>query len=275
MARYPLVDPSTVVLTEPAAGRLLLARDSLAAAETSFYRGRRNLVNSYPMKTRDITTAEIEGLYDTHLGTEPWRYKSRFDSSGSTLKTGSYGSTTGEFWMQEWGTTPSDTYPQIRTVGIFSGAPTSFLYDTDRGASWVDLIVRYGYNNGFDRRGSSTRYSYTTGAGDGASTTYYDAYEGFGELPVAYNGRGGLSGFEAHMLKLVGDAWEGTVRSAFSEYRDALDAYRGGVGSGPPGLTFTPTSTVHAWSGFTGTSGGYNRPGQLNPAIVHETRGRS
>ena len=274
MARYPVVNTATIVLTNASAGPLLRAIETLQGAEEEFYRERRNLVNSYAMKTRDITTTEIEALYDQHLGNEPWRYRSRFQSSGSTLKTGSYGNTGGGFfgteshteqWVTDWGNTPTDgTYPLTRN--------NAFLFDEERGAAWVDLIVKHGYNDGFRRRGSSTTQSVTSGAGDGASTTYYQVYQGFGVEPVAYNGRGGLSGFEAHMLKLVGDAYEDTVRGAINSYNGSLNSYRGTNGT-PTEATFSGTSVAQPWSGFTGTAGGYNRPNELVADLVRETRG--
>jgi hypothetical protein len=281
MARYPLVSTATIVLTNPAAGPLLTAREALENAETSFYRSRRNLVNSYPMKTRDITTEEIESLYDTYLGAEPWRYRNRFNNSNSTLKTGSYGNTGDgfftsethrEFYVEPWGDTPTGTYP-ITVGGGFSGS-SAFLYDGERGAAWVDLIVQYGYNNGFSRRGGTRTGSQTSGAGDGATTTVYTVYEGFGELPVAYNGRGGLSDFEAHMLKLVGDAYEDEVRSALNNYTNSLNSYQGSNGS-PTEAGFDSNNVAQPWEGFTGVEGAYNRPERLNADLVRETRGTS
>lgn len=282
MARYPVVNTATLVLTSPSAGPLLRAIETLQGAEDEFYRERRNLVNSYPMKTRDITASEIEALYDQHLGNEPWRYRSRFDASGSTLKTGSYGNTGGgffsqeshtELWITAWGDTPtSATYPTTRGAGIFDGGGEHFLFDEERGAAWVDLIVKHGYNDGFTRRGSSTSRSITSGAGDGASTTVYQVYEGFGVEPVAYNGRGGLSGFEAHMLKLVGDAYEDTVRGAINSYNGNLNSYQGANGT-PTQAAFSGNSVAQPWSGFTGTAGGYNRPNELVADLVRETRG--
>jgi hypothetical protein len=274
MARYPLVNPATIVLTNPSAGGLLTAITAVQDAEDRFYRERRNLVNSYPMKTRDISASEIEALYDAHLGNEPWRYRNRFNNSGSTLRTGTYGNSGGGFlggsshaehWVDNWGDTPaSGTYPEIRN--------NAFLFDEERGAAWVDLIVKFGYNNGFSRRGSSRTSSVTSGAGDGASTTYYTIYEGFGVEPIAYNGRGGLSGFEAHMLKLVGDAYEDTVRSALNSYSGNLNDYQNGNGS-PVQAGFDSNSVAQPWEGFTGTAGGYNRPNELVADLVRETRG--
>lgn len=262
MARYPVVNTATLVLTNPSAGPLLRAVETLQSAEDEFYRDRRNLVNSYPMKKKDITTSEIEKLYDTHLGNEPWRYKDRFDASGSALRTGDYDDT--EHWVQPWGTTPSGSYPETR-----EGA---FLFDDKRGAAWVDLIVKYGYNNGFDRKGGEGSSSYEVRDGESTNYVSFPVYEGFGVEPVAYNGRGGLSGFEAHMLKLVGDAYEATVRSSIRGYRDSLESYQGSNGS-PVGETFVPNNPSNPWEGFTGTAGGYNRPGELNAALVRETRG--
>lgn len=274
MARYPVVNAATLVLTNPSTGPLLTAVQTLQAAEDEFYRDRRNLVNSYPMKTRDITTAEIEALYDENLGNEPWRYRSRFEASGSTLRTGSYDNTGdgfstaashAEHWVQSWGETPiSATYPETRN--------NAFLFDEERGAAWVDLIVKFGYNNGFTRKGSSTTASITSGAGDGASTTYYTVYQGFDVEPIAYNGRGGLSGFEAHMLKLVGDAYEDTVRSALNSYNNNLNNYRNSNGSTTE-AGFNSNSASQPWSGFTGPAGGYNRPNELVADLVRETRG--
>lgn len=262
MARYPVVSTATIVLTNPNAGGLLAAITTLQAAENQFYRERRNLVNSYPMKTQDISTSDIEALYDQHLGSEPWHYKDRFDASGSTLKSGAYEASS--FWVDDWGTTPvSSSYPETRN--------NEFLFDPQRGAAWVDLIGRYGYTNGFTRTGGSRTASVTSGAGDGASTTYYPVYAGFGVIPIAYNGRNGLSGFEAHMLKLVGDAYEDTVRTALRDYRGRLNDYQNSNGSTT--ATFTPTSAVQPWSGFTGTTGGYNRPDELVAELVRETRG--
>lgn len=264
MARYPLVSTATIVLTNSAAGSLLTAREALENAENSFYRSRRDLVNSYPMKSRDITTSEIESLYDAHLGNEPWRYRNRFNNSGSTLKTGTYSGDINEFYVEAWGAAPTGGYPD--TEGDV------FLYDGERGAAWVDLIVQYGYNKGFSRSGDTRRASRTSGAGDGQTTTYYTVFEGFGELPLAYNGRGGLSDFEAHMLKLVGDAYEDEVGSALNSYTSSLDSYQGSNGS-PTEAAFDSNNGTQTWNGFTGVEGGYNRPERLNADLVRETRG--
>jgi hypothetical protein len=279
MARYPVISTGTLVLTNAATGPLLLAIEELQAAETEFYNGRRDLVNSYPMKRSDITRAQIEQLYDTHLGSEPWRYATRFSNSGSTLKTGTYGNAGGgifnsssqeEFYIEPWGGTPTGAYPTT-VGGGFSGSE-AFLYDSERGAAWVDLIVKHGYTNGFTRKGGTRSVSITSGAGDGSSTSYATAYEGFGEEPLAYNGRGGLSDFEAHMLKLVGDAYEATVRPALNSYQSCLSSYQGSNGS-PTEAVFTPSAGGQQWSGYMGSTGGYNRPGELNAELVRETRG--
>lgn len=269
------------MLTNAASGPLLLAIDELEAAETEFYNNRRNLVNSYPMKRSDITRAQIEELYDTHLGNEPWRYAARFTNSGSTLKTGSYDDGGGgifnqsaqeEFYVDAWGPTPTGAYPIVIGNSFGSTDNSAFLFDQERGAAWVDLIVKHGYTNGFSRRGGTRSVAITSGAGDGASTSYATVYEGFGVEPVAYNGRGGLSDFEAHMLKLVGDAYEDTVRSALSTYQSRLSAYQGANGS-PTDAVFTPSPGGQQWGGYSGSTGGYNRPGELNAELVRETRG--
>jgi len=263
MARYPVVSPATLILTNPGTGPLLTAIQELQQAENNFYNGRRNLVNSYPMKTSDITTSQIEALYDQYLGSEPWRYRARFDASGSTLKTGTDAETA--YWVENWGDPPTGgTYPVTRY--------SAFLFDPERGASWVDLIGKFGYNNGFNRRGSTSSGSVTSGAGDGASTTYYTINEGFGVEPIAYNGRGGLSGFEAHMLKLVGDDYEDTVRPTLNTYNNRLNTYRNGNGT-PTQATFSGNSATNAWEGYTGSSRGYNRPNELSAGLVRETRG--
>lgn len=278
MARYPIVSASTIIVTNPSAGPLLAALEALGRAETSFYEARRDLINSYPMKTRDITTSEIEALYDTYLGNEPWNYSSRFTNSNSELKTGAYGNaedglftsaTHSEFYVEEWGDTPIETYPT--TVGN-SFSDLAFLYDGERGAAWVDLIGQYGYNNGFSSKGGTRTGSLSAGAGDGNTISMYTVYEGFAEEPVAYNGKGGLSDFEAHMLKLVGDAYEESVRSSLDNYLSKLETYQGTNGS-PTEAVFNSTNISQPWEGYVGVAGGYNRPELLNSELVRETRG--
>jgi len=238
MARHPVVSEATLILTQPAAGPLLLALSNLRQAEEDFYAGRRDLVNSYPMKTRDITRAEIESLYDQHLGNEPWRYRARFNASGSTAKNQSDSTS---FYVDEYGETPAGN-TSFESYNFFEFNPT-------RGAAWVDLIVKFGYNNGFSQRGGSRDVFIS----NRFSSISYTISQGFGIEPIAYKGRGGLSGFEAHMLKLVGDKYEAMVRPALNTYNDRLTDYRNGNGT-PTQITFSGNAVTSPWQGYTGSS---------------------
>lgn len=276
MGRYSVIDPSTINLTDPNAGNLLNARSSLISAESDFYRGRKNLINSYPMKNKDITTSEVEALYDSKYGNDPWNYTARFNASGSSRK--NYYQQTGwyaqdqTFWMQPWPNTPtqaplSNSYPDtIDESSIFGDSGVYFRFDPDAGAEWIDISIKDGgYTNAFSSKGNSTTIE--------VDQTNVRAWQGFGKVPTAYNGQGGLSNVEAHMLKLLGDAYDGTVGGALSNYKNLLSSYQSATGSGGS-FTFDNSSGNQAWSGYTGSGIKYNRPGTISAKLVKELRGQ-
>lgn len=312
MARYPVVATGTLDLTYKEVTDLLKAREALKEAEAQFYKDRADLVNNYPMKRKDITPAEIEALYDSQLGTEPWKYLARFNTSGSALKTGAYppftptftwGYTTKEnrpntadvYWVGNYPGTPDSTptggYPEIfeanythiieymgtkgimRYPGDIEDVDGPWLYNKARGASWVDLIVAQGgYNNGFTNKGSLQNWEHHI-----STEGEVEYYAAIGEVPYAYNPAGGLTAFEAHMLKLVGDAWNNACKDELDTYKTAYDKYNTEYGSKAADFAFTSSSLSGVWNGYKQDGGDllFNRPGALNAKLVNEARGLS
>lgn len=298
MARYPVVATGTLDLTYKEVTDLLKAREALQEAEKQFYKDRADLVNTYPMKKKDITAAEIEALYDTHVGSEPWKYLETYTLSGSTAKTGSYPTgatnitwtnTSSVFWIQNYpgvpAETPSSGYPYIfdppypqydsefgTTTLVDPKGP--WLYNSARGASSLDIILSKAdnYTEAYTSKGTLQNYiHHEYSEGD------INYFEGFGEVPEAYNGAGGLTNFQAHMRKILGEAWNETCKEKFDAYKTAYDTYNVEYGSKAADFEFIASSLSGAWSGYKQDGGVllFNRPGTLNSKLVKEARGLS
>jgi hypothetical protein len=308
MARYPVVNTGTLDVTLPKTTDVLDAIKVLEEAETDFYNLRRDLINGYPGKIKDITAAEVEKIYDSKIGTEPWRYTEIYNDSGSVAKSNdypspsvitSYGfgsvnelaeSTANCFWIDMgWENTPQSTpsggYPYIHTdevedpdTFVMSDVPTLFRFLSVRGAAWIDLAAGEdggAYNSLFSSRGTkkvhqdSTLLGVLYGGWDGKT----DYYEGFGISPVAHEGKGGLSDWQAHMCKLVGKAWDDSVGGALQDYKDRLKEYQDDT-KAAASIVLNTTSIKGPWDGYTQTAAlSMNKPGVLKASLVQELRG--
>jgi len=312
MARYPIAATGTLDLTYIGISDLLKAKKELQEVEEAFYKERAELVNNYPMKKKDITATQIEAIYDSKLGTEPWKYDSRFTASGSTLKNVPYppgppgappgmpavrrGNTPDVYWVANYpntpGTTPSSGYPAISepdymtyTYSSGRGGTTAteagirdvngpWLFNKARGASWIDLSVSEGgYNAGFSAKGSENTHTNH----DPSAVQAHQFFAAVGVVPFAYTAAGGLTEYEAHMLKLVGDAWNAACKVKFEAYKTAYDAYMTAYGSKAADFTFVSSSLSGVWAGYKQDSGAllFNRPGTLNKKLVQELRGKN
>lgn len=301
MARYPVVNTGTMDVTLPKTTEVLSAIKALQDAEQKFYEARKDLLNSYPGKIKDFTTIEVESLYDRKIGVEPWNYFKRYESSGSTLKSGSYptpsvggsnplfeelaDSTETCFWINmNWPgspqSTPSEGYPYVwietttdPETGMNVYTPKMWRYLPTRGANWIDLMAaESGYNNLFTKREPHQTYT-QSGFSWGSVDRNTDYYSGFGNVPIAYDGKGGLSDWEAHMNRLVGLAWNDSVGPTLGTYKEKLKEYQDSSKSAAS-FVFDSASTKGLWEGYKQTeSNGVNRPGKLSVKLVKELRG--
>jgi len=276
MARYPVAASGTLDLTFKDVGDLIRARKELQDAETKFYEDRRDLVNTYPGKKKDITASEIEQAYDTLVGKEPWNYLAKFTASGSSLKTGSYvpGSAS-TYWVANYPGTADNSvegqYPEIFEGNYFEvDVNGPWRYDRNLGAEWIDLIVSQGgYNTGFMDRGGINTWTRTYLYG--GEIQYSEA---IGEIPYAYNANGGITSFEAHMLKLVGEAWNAACNTQLQAYKSGVLAYQAAYGAGSA-FEYASSAVAGIWNGYTQTGGAakFNRPGTLSSKLVNMARG--
>jgi hypothetical protein len=280
---------------------LIGARDALNEAQEQFYKTRADFINTYPMKNKDISPANLEALYDKHVGSEPWKYTSSFATSGSTPKIGNYPSgatsappdvlwtnTNSVFWIQNYpntpATTPSSGYPYIFDPP-YAENPSSttlldpkgpWLYNSAVGAPWIDIILAKdgSYTKAFDSMGTVQNYTHHSYTNSVNVTAHIEYVEGFGEVPYAYNGTANLSAFEVHMRKLVGDAWDAACKTKFDAYTTEYNAYVTEYGL-KNSFTFISGSSIAAWAGYKQSEGAllFNRPGKLNVKLVNETRG--
>jgi len=250
MARRKLIDKNALDPFSPNYNAIKIRIDNVEKAEEDFYNSRVAIQSQMGL---NISADELEKRYDRLLGFRPWDYLSTFNNSGNTRKDGN----------------PEE-------AEFFVRLPNYLSHLADRKVDGINLI-RYHPHEGVPdmdiiHAGSPFFQSNRVDVDLGETETL-EYFTGFGVRPTAYNANSTLTGFKAHMLRLMGIAYNDAVADVYSDYVEALEEYEdfaGTVGENEfsSGVGDTP------WDGYTGDpSFGYNRYSSLDSKLILETRG--
>jgi len=250
MARRKLIDKNALDPFSPNYNAIKVRIDNVEKAEQDFYNSR---VAIQAQMGLNISADELEKRYDRLLGFRPWDYLSTFNDSGNTRKEGN---------------------PDEEEIYVL--LPEYLSHLADRTIDGIDLI-RYHPHEGVPEMDiiyyGSPFFQSDTDEVDTSDVSTLEYFTGFGERPTAYNANSSLTGFKAHMLRLMGEAYNDAVADVYSDYAEALEEYEdyaGTVGENEfsSGVGDTP------WDGYTGDpSFGYNRYSSLDSKLILETRG--
>ena len=264
---------------------------ALTTAEDNFYDNRVQVFDELDLgkfnKTRDQVEQKYEDLFDGELG--PWQYKATFDDEDPDRKEGDFHTVTAP---TPGGTTTEPSYRfvlnQFPSSGISAGYAQSLstiervekdgvevtnvlAYHFNRGKVSVDPL--YGGLKAFKSAGTDLGgYVYRSGLFTGT----LQVWDGFGQVPEAWQGTSNYGSRKLGVMKAAGDVYEDMVRSKINAYINALNLYNSAAGGDEGGDLIDDTFTGvgdRPWDGFTGSNVSYNRPKDLPRNFVREVRG--
>lgn len=256
MARRKLIDKNALDPFSPNYNEIRIRIDNVEKAEEDFYNSRVAIQSQMGL---NISAADLEKGYDRFLGLRPWDYLSIFNRAGNTRKVGD----------------PSKDEIYVQLPDYLSDLSDRTV-DQEGRLDDIELI-RYHPSEGVPQMDiyyhRSPLYNSNREEFDTSDVSTLEYFTGFGERPIAYNDSSTLTGFKAHMLRLIGKAYNDAVADVYSDYEEALEEYEdfaGTVGENEfsSGVGDTP------WDGYTGDpSFGYNRYSSLDSKLILETRG--
>lgn len=262
MARRPVINTSSLQLTAPNYTALLRSIDQLQDAERDFYNDRMNELNSY-LGQGGKSRNDVENAYNSLLGMQPWEYTNIFNNAGNSLDT-----TETSDEEDDDGNDADLVFVQLPSaLSQFSTHEENTIqFNPGIGFREVDLLY--------------TNISFFTTPGETFSADDDQGFSGdyqtgFNELPVAYQSNNNLSGYLAHMYRLIGNRYDSAVGPKYNNYINQVNAYNNYVGGGSS-ETFTggtPDQPYKDHQPASGTEFGYNRPTVLSIKIVEEARG--
>ncbi len=257
MARRNVLQKSSLSLTAGNYLDLINAIDALQGAEENFYKSRAEELSAYKGAVT-VGKTQIEQEYDAQLGSKPWEYTDNFNAS-------------------------NNAEAEATTGGgpLGGGPPTPFLV----------LLPDVGDDDRWDPDSTSgvldpKQYVlYTPGAGEEQVDVFYQDIDwfkdsgpgedgGFGEVPIKYQDNSALTGWMAHMYRLVGSLYDDKVKPKWNKYKDERDEYNNSVGGGGGGGNFFSGNGNEPWKGYQGSANlSYNRPKDLSTKLVKEAMG--
>ena len=289
--RYPMfVGP--LPPSNPQSANFQAAIDALVKAEDKFYDNRIDVFNELDFgnftHTRDEVEAKYENLFNSKLG--PWEYQAEFESEAPSRKEGDThlvpSPTPGGGFTEE----PSYRFVKnsFAKSGISSGyVETIFPWTIKRyGSSASEEVLAYHFNRGkvsidplygglkaFKSAGSElSGYTYSAGLFTGP----LQVWDGFGQVPEAWQGTANYNSRQLGVMKAAGDVYEDMVRGKINSYITALNAYNAEAGGDDDFDLIDDTFTGvgdRPWDGFVGSNVSYNRPNDLPRQFVREVRG--
>ena len=295
MGRYPTIDPDREYLDprNPFYTDLINASKALSKAEDNWYKRRRDVFDQYDFGDFDETDGDVEEKYDKFCGSDPWNYKTRFDSIDPTRSPSSgdgFRLVQNIFDLSEISEGYADIYVENGTnkAGYCGGdryvapedrktsgscqddpAPRVLNYHIGRGKNNVDCLY---FNLAAFKSSSSTtslRYYEETG-----SDVYeeVDVFKTFGETPFSWEEKSGYGKQALSAMKAAGDDYEREVRPYINSYENALNDYNT-KGGGELNFDYLDGTIEEPWDGFDGDNVSYNRPGSLPGKLVRQVRG--
>ena len=268
MARRAVVQKSSLDLDNPFYRSLSDALDDFQGAEEAFYKSRVDQLNGYP-GLGNLELQEVERKYDELLGQQPWQYLTQFTNSGNIAATESSAvvDSDGNDIDRKY-VRITQALSSIADIADINNPPNFYiLYNPGAGNNEIDLLYT---NISFFGVGTVSTVVVDQSGDEDVEITFHT---GFGEVPVAYQSNSTLTGFKAHMYRLIGSSYNNAIGNRYSTYLSALSNYQNSTGTGVAPIIFSGDAD-EPWKDFVGDpNAGYNRPEKLSPKLVRETRG--
>jgi len=251
-------------------------------AEEDFYEDRRDLFKELngnnSVGNKDRVEAEYARL---HTGLDVYDFKSTFNRANPSRRSG--GGNDYRYVYAPWELTTFEAG--------FADDVYELGEEDDDGDSQYELAEDVlNYHEGRGKVGIDTLYqdvrAFTTGRrksgyfervdddDDGYRYDSITVYEGFGEVPLAWERTGSYSSHDLQVMNAAGTAYEEDVRPKINEYRFRLIDYEAN-GGGPLVFDFYEGTADFPYEGYTGESTTYNRPRNLSAALIDQARGFS
>ena len=259
---------------------LLNAASAVDRAESDWYKRRRDGFNQLDFGDFDKTDGQVERKYaELVSGLSVYDFKSTFNNVGPSRKNATnvfrfvhntfdnMGITEG-YSTERYEETEED---EDGNVGYVL-ATDVLRYHVGRGKGNVDTL--YDDLSAFrtSSRSSKDFYAYVDDDEDPGYVPVSDVFKGFGEVPLAWKRKSGYSAQQLQVMNAAGNDYESQVRPTITAYNNTLAQYEG-AGGGPLDSEFFTGTPDFPYEGFEGTNTSYNRPQNLEPDLIKETRG--
>ena len=251
-------------------------------AEEDFYEDRRDLFKELngnnSVGNKDRVEAEYARL---HTGLDVYDFKSTFNRANPSRRSG--GGNDYRYVYAPWELTTFEAgfADDVYELGEedddgdsqYELAEDVLNYHEGRGKVGIDTL----YQNVRAFTTSRTKRGYFERVDDDDDGYRYDSitvYEGFGEVPLAWERTGSYSSHDLQVMNAAGTAYEEDVRPKINEYRFRLIDYEAN-GGGPLVFDFYEGTADFPYEGYTGESTTYNRPRNLSAGLIDQARGFS
>ena len=256
------------------------AANAVDRAESDWYKRRRDGFDQLDFGDFNKTDGQVERKYaELVRGLSVYDFKSTFDSVGPSRK-----DETGVFRFVR------NTFDNMGiTEGYSSERYVEGEEDDDGNVSYVvaDDVLRYHVGRGkgmvdtlyedlsaFTTSSLSSKnfYRFIDDDEDPGHVRVFDVFRGFGEVPLAWKRKSGYSAQQLQVMNAAGNDYESQVRPTINAYNNTLAQYEG-AGGGPLDSEFYTGTPDFPYEGYEGTNTSYNRPQNLERALIKETRG--
>lgn len=258
MGRRKLIDKNALDPIAPNYNQLSIQIDAVRAAEDAFYQSRVSIQQQMGFSE---SSAFIENLYDKFLGDTPWTYLKQFNISGND-RVQPFSDPNDFFYVKL-----PDYLEDIADLSDLQPGNINLIYYRGDGVPDLDILL---LNSPFYKSRGNRSVALT----DDTPAQAIDYYESFGHRPIAFEDTLVQTGLKAHMLRVMGRAYNEAVAPVYSDYEDELEAYEEFAGNTGEGNEFFSGDGDQPWDGHVGDpSFGYNRYSTLSSKLILETRG--
>lgn len=269
----------------PLFGPVIQAAQNVNDTESQFFVSRKALFNEMNFGSFGASPSQIEAKYESTIpNVSIYNYKSVFDSINPSSNTGSG--------------FPRRIQDNFKNVEFSNRMPLAdYLYKQDEEE---DDDGNYGYFLADDV------YEYTMGRGEpnvdtlypnlrvftSAARTFTDYYEiledaegeeffspfinvyvGFAQVPLHWQAKSGFSSNQLQIMYAAGLGYNAFVGPAINDFNSKFSQYINNGGGNLDDDFYDGGTPTAPWQDFQGTSVSYNRPKNLPPELIKETRG--